>query len=59
MTIAAVKEGSPDRNGIVYPRYIVNGWTPYKVIRCSDESVTLYVHGFALTFSMDDIEKAI
>jgi hypothetical protein len=59
MTIAAVKEGSPDRNGIVYPRYIVNGWTPYKVIRCSDESVTLYVHGFALTFSKDDIEKSI
>lgn len=59
MTIAAVKEGSPDRNGIVYPRYIVNGWTPYKVIRYSDESVTLYVHGFALTFSKDDIEKSI
>lgn len=59
MTIAAVKEGSPDRNGIVYPRYIVNEWTPYKVIRYNDESVTLYVHGFALTFSMDAIEKSI
>lgn len=59
MTIATINEGAPDRNGIVYPAYIVNAWTPYKVIRANEDSITLYVHGFALTFSRDNISKYI